>query len=60
MDKLTPKQRRQLELYQANKGAEATERQLTEARRCTYRGGELPGGHSRGCRFYLSSQRGKP
>lgn len=49
---MTPRQRRQAERYQEVMGREATERALAEARRCTYCGGTLPAGHSKGCRFW--------
>lgn len=46
------RQRQQVQDYRRLMGGEATERQLRQARRCTYCFGTLPGGHSPGCRFY--------
>lgn len=46
------KVKRQVAEYRRLMGEERTERQLREARRCTYCFGTLPGGHSPGCRFW--------
>lgn len=48
----SPRVKRQVEAYRELMGEEKTEKQLAEARRCTYCFGTLPGGHSAGCRFW--------
>lgn len=52
LDAMTVRQRRQVERYAETMGEAAAERALAEARRCTHCGGTLPGGHSKGCRWW--------